>query len=141
MAVNLKVSLKPSPKMAQAFRKMDPARNRRIFAQGAIEAALLIQANAAGVQILKGGGGIRNARPPHPTQLTSRTGRLRGDIAVDRSPLPHAIEVGTDLVYGAAHEFGVGALPKRPFMGPAFAAVRRKIPEILVRVWRREAGL
>jgi phage gpG-like protein len=84
--------------------------------------------------------------------------------------------VGTDVFYGAIHEFGgtfarkahtmkttakfggrVGlsrgtlrhrkiaagtvTFPKRPFMGPALDAVRPKIPQIVVRNWKREGGI
>lgn len=137
----IKAKLIVSPKLRAQLAKIDPARNRRIFAKAAIEAAFLIQENAAGVQILRGGGGVRRARAPHPTKLTSRTGRLRGDIAVDRGPLPQAVEIGSDLAYAATHEFGRSPIPKRPFMAPALKKIRPKIAAIVAKVWKREARL
>lgn len=72
---------------------------------------------AATEKIIRGGRvgtgkGIRSA-PPDPHRLTSRSGRLRASLAgrgyrqgIDASGLPHFIEVGSDVIYAAVHEFG-----------------------------------
>ena len=79
-----------------------------------LKAAFRIQSNAAKKQILSGGGGKKNAKAPHPYQLTSRTGTGRRSIRVNRGPLPNAIEIGTDLVYMSLHEHGgVADFPSR----------------------------
>jgi len=132
----IKSRLVIDPKARAQMARMDPARNARIFAKSALQAAFMIQANAANVQILKGGGGAKAKRKglwkaPQKgpgAKLYSRTGRLRGDIAVDRGPLPRAVEIGSDLNYAARHEFGTKGMPKRAFMAVA-------------RVWKRETRL
>lgn len=78
------------------------------------EVAARIQRNAQTKQILRGGKG-----PPHPRQLTSRTGTLRRSIRVNRiKPLERSI--GSDLVY-AVHEFGIPrqTIRARPYLQPA----------------------
>ena len=144
MATQLRVSVVGLPKLQRALDKMNPGVNKRILRDSLIESALLIQRDAAKNQILAGGGGKRSGMTkPHPKFLTSRTGTLRRSIKVDRGPLPFAIEVGTDLVYGAAHEFGSTKrnLPKRPFMQPALDRAAKKFGDIVVKHWKRQAGL
>lgn len=53
--------------------------------------------------------------------LQSRTGRLMRSIRIDRGGLPRYVEVGSNLIYAAPHEFGWPGhnLPARPFMRPA----------------------
>jgi phage gpG-like protein len=102
----LRVNIEGMQELQRRLKQMNPRQNMKIIRNGLIESALKIQRNAAKEQILAGGGGKKNAKPPVPHQLTSRTGTLRRSIKVDRGPLPLAIEVGTDLEYGAVHEFG-----------------------------------
>jgi phage gpG-like protein len=99
----------------KAMERLSPKENRAIMVSSLVECAELVQKDAKENQIIRGGtaisigprGGKRKVqRPPHPTRLTSRTGTLRRSITVDRSPLPFAIEVGTNLRYGRAHELG-----------------------------------
>jgi len=140
----LRVSVVGTKELKRKLEKLNPGVNKRILRNSLIESALLIQRDAAKIQILAGGGGKKGGMtPPHPTHLTSRTGTLRRSIKVDRGPLPFAIEVGTDLEYGAAHEFGSAKLnlPERPFMQPALDRVAPKFGDIVVKHWKREAGL
>jgi phage gpG-like protein len=98
--------------------RIDPSRGGKAWVVPALtEAAELTQSIITTKKIRRGGrfrgpagprggrGAIQSA-PAHPTMLTSRSGRLRGSIAVNRGPLPRAIEVGTDVVYAAIHEKG-----------------------------------
>ncbi len=140
MAVQLRVRIVGSKALTKALDKMNPGINKKILRDSLIEAALGIQKDAAGNQILRGGGGKRNATPPVAGRLTSRTGTLRRSIKVDRGPLPFAIEAGTDLVYGAVHEFGLGGRKRRPFMKPALDQVAPKFGEIVVKHWKRAVG-
>ena len=64
-----------------------------------------------------------------------------GSIAVNRTPLPAAIEVGTHLQYGAIHEQGLGNYPKRAFLEPAVEDTEDKFPESFKKNWRRVAGV
>ena len=142
MATQLRVSVVGMPALRRALDKMNPGVNRKIVRNSLIESALTIQRDAVKNQILSGGGGKRSGMTkPHSTFLTSRTGTLRRSIKVDRGPLPFAIEVGTDLVYGAAHEFGLGGMKKRAFMQPALDRAAPKFGDIVVKHWKREAGL
>jgi len=144
VATQLRVSIVGTKGLKRALDKMNPGVNKRIVRESLIESAFLVQRDAAKNQILAGGGGKKSGMTkPHPRFLTSRTGTLRRSIKVDRGPLPFAIEVGTDLVYGAAHEFGSTKrnLPVRAFMQPALERVAPKFGEIVVKHWKREAGL
>jgi phage gpG-like protein len=137
----LRVSVVGSKELQRKLERMDPGRNKRIMRNSLLESALLVQRDAAKNQILAGGGGKKGGMTKaHPRYLTSRTGTLRRSIKVDRGPLPFAIEVGTDLVYGALHEFGLGRT-ERPFMQPALDRVAPKFGEIVVKHWKREARL
>ena len=99
--VAIRVSVSGIPELKAALERMNPSENKRIFRNGMIAAAVKIQ-EVSTLQKIKRGG----KSPPLPRKLTSRTGTLRRSIKVDRGPLPFAIEVGTDLGYGAVHEFG-----------------------------------
>jgi len=142
MATTLRVSVVGSKALRRKLEKLNPGTNKRILRKSLIESALEIQRDAAKNQILAGGGGKKSGMTkPHPRYLTSRTGTLRRSIKVDRGPLPFAIEVGTDLVYGAVHEFGRGRMRQRPFMQPALDRVAPKFGDIVVKHWKKEAGL
>ena len=140
MAVQIKVSVGFTNELKRKLEKMNPGTNKKILRDSLIESALLVQRDAAKSQILAGGGGKRSGMTkPHPRQLTSRTGTLRRSIKVDRGPLPFAIEVGTDLTYGAYHE--LRAKRRRPFMQPALDRIAPRFGDIVVKHWKRAAGL
>jgi len=77
----------------------------------------------------------------HPSKLTNRSFRLRDSIGTDLRALPKFVEVGTDVDYAAKHEFGLKNFPERPFMEPALKVIRPKMTGIVIRHWKREAGL
>jgi HK97 gp10 family phage protein len=135
MATSLSIKIEGGANLRKALAKLDPATNGAIFRGAVREAAPLIAANARNVQLRRGGG------PVHPTQLTSRTFHLRDEIGPDYGGLPAFAEVGTDVFYGAIHEFGQGRMPPRPFMGPALEAIAPKIPAIVVKHWKKASGL
>lgn len=144
MATQIRVSVVGLPKLQRALSKMNPGVNKKILRDSLLESARTIQREAAKNQILAGGGGKGSGMtPPHPKFLTSRHGGegLVGSIHVDEGPLPFAIEVGTDLVYGAVHEFGLGPYPKRPFMQPALDKMAPRFGDIVIKHWKRQAGL
>ncbi len=141
MVVPLRVSIVGDKALQKALKRANPAVNTRIIRESLLEAAGRVQADAAGVQITGGGRGKGKGLAPLPNKLTSRTGALRRSIAVDRRPLPLAVEVGTDLAYGSIHEFGIGNYPKRPFMGPALDKISPQFGAIVVKRWKREARL
>ncbi len=134
MAALLSVRVTGGAKLRAALSRLDPADNARIFSLSAREIATKIAANARNVQLRRGGGTV------HPTQLTSRTFRLRDSIAPDFRGLPRFAEVGTDVLYGPLHEHGLG-IKARPFMAPALEAVRPQIPAIVVKHWKRAGGI
>ena len=141
MAVGLRVSVVGSKALLRQLKRTNPAINRRIVTESLVEIALKVQTNAANLQITGGGRGKGKGLSALPNKLTSRTGTLRRSIAVDRKPLPRAIEVGTDLVYGPIHEFGLGNFPERPFMGPALDAISPQFGAVVIKRWKREARL
>lgn len=134
MAAFITVRVTGGAQLRQALAKLNPETNGRIFSQSVREIATKIGANAKNVQIRRGQGAV------HPTQLTHRTFRLRDSIGPDFSGLPTFAEVGTDVFYGAIHEFGLNGHP-RPFMQPALDAIAPEIPEIVVKHWKAEGGI
>ena len=131
----VKVKLLGGKRLRKRLAKMDPQQNARILIKSYREIALKISANARNVQIRRGRGAV------HPTKLTHRSFRLRDSIVPDFKGLPRFAEVGTNLFYGAIHEFGLGRFPARPFMEPALDAISPTIPVIVTKHWKREAGL
>lgn len=101
MATAIHVHIDGVTRLLAALDRMSPARNRKIATDFLVSAATLLQRKAQQETIIRGGKG-----PPHPTRLTSRTGTGRRSITVDRSLVPAAIEVGSDLGYMALHEEG-----------------------------------
>jgi phage gpG-like protein len=128
MAVAMSVSLSGEKKLERLLRRVDPKRDGVRWQRAAlVRSGLKVQSVAAEKKIERGGPG-----PPLPDRLTSRTGTLRRSIRVDRGELPTAIEIGTDLVYGAVHELGSRTHPKRPFLAPALQAVSKDFSRIWV---------
>lgn len=115
------------------LRRLNPKTNRTIQRNALVEMGLLVQRNAAEQQIRPGGG----RGPAVPGRLTSRTGALRRSIALNREPLPGAVETGTPLLYGPPHEFGSSRMPQRPFLAPALAAEVGKFESVFVKHWKR----
>lgn len=134
MAARLSVKIEGGANLRRALKKMNPEQNQQIFRRSVREVAVKIVANARNVQIRRGGGAV------HLTQLTHRSFHLRNSIGPDFRGLPHFAEVGTDVLYGAKHEHGIG-VTARPFMAPALEAIRPQIPAIVVRHWKREGGI
>jgi len=105
MAV-LTINVSGVKEIEAALRRANPGTNPRIT-PGILKAfAVPIQRNAVDKQIAAGGGGKGKQLKPLPRKLTGRTGRLQGDIHIDKRPLPRGIEIGPDVKYGAVHEFG-----------------------------------
>ena len=134
--------IKTSVTGVKAFNKkldrMNPQKNTSKLKRAPLKkAAKLVQKIASKEKIVRG-------RPRHsaplPDRLTSRHGGagLVGSIRVNENPLPGAIEIGTDLDYGAIHEFGLGRFPKRPFLGPALKDATRKIETFFEDALNRE---
>ncbi len=138
MAVKLRASIVGTKALQRRLKQLDPGENRRILTLGLTKAALMIQVDAATKQIVHG----RTKAPPLPSRLTNRSGGrgLVGSIAVNRRPLPNAIEIGTSLVYGAVHEEGRGSYPVRAFLAPALKKIGPKLGSIIASVWKREAA-
>jgi len=135
MATAITVKVTGTKELRRRLAKMNPQQNEEIFIRSARQAATLIAADARRVQIRSGRGAV------HPSRLTHRSHWLRDHIAPDFRGFPRFAEVGTDVFYGAIHEFGLGHFPARPFMAPALEAIRPKIPSIVVRNWKKVGGL
>jgi phage gpG-like protein len=137
------VRIQGGANLRKALAKMNPEQNLRIFKASAGEVAVKIETNAKEKQLKKGGGPISlPSQTRGSKRLYNRSHRLYDSIGIDFSPLPKAVEVGSErVVYAARHEYGLGGMPARPFMAPALDAVSPKIPEIVVKHWKREGGL
>jgi len=135
----MRVSVVGTKELRRKLAKLDPGFNKRIMVKSLTDCAVEIHSDATRNQIRRG---MRHAGI-HATKLTSRNeGRgLIGSIGLNKGPLPGAIEVGTHLAYGAIHERGLGRFPKRPFLEPALGKVGSKFNEIIVKNWKKEAGL
>jgi hypothetical protein len=135
----LRASIVGTKELQRRLKKMDPGANQAILRGSLKEAAGDMQGDIAKVQI-RGG---RGDAPPGDGFLTNRHGGrgLAGSIGINSSPLPFAIEVGTHLAYGPVHEEGRGPYPVRAFLQPALDKMAPKFAEIVVKHWKKEAGL
>lgn len=133
MALAFSVKVTGVKKLNKKLRQIDPEQNTKILRRALDKAGLLVQKIAATDKIVRGGSG-----PPLADRLTSRTGALRRSIRVNRAPFPHAIEIGTDLGYGAVHELGLGAATPRPFLSPALKDAETRVRRFFEDEIRRE---
>jgi len=153
------IRIEGGKRLRKALDRLDPAANHRIFRKSLRQAALLLATNAKHRQIAKGGGAVK------PGRLTNRSGWLKDSIGPNYHGLPIYVEVGTKVPYAAVHEFGgtykikthrakskrtgeswtvkahTAHFPERPFLAPALNAIAPKIPGIVIRNWKLEAGL
>lgn len=174
----LTVKLTGTEQLQRVLESIRSPRNRRVLAASLTEAAMLTARIAATQKIIRGGRrrsgrGFSDA-PADPTRLTSRSGRLRGSLAgrgyrqgIDTTGVPRFIEVGTDVGYGAVHEFGgtvsqtvgrhtrtsafgrptkpyqvgpyrrTARYPARPFLAPALTDAAKQFERIFVFHYRR----
>ena len=121
----LRVSIVGTKRLERALKRMDPKENARILRSSLREMAKDLLKNAAMKQIAHG----RGKAAPLPTRLTNRHGGrgLVGSIRINEAPLPRAIEVGTDLAYGAVHEEGRGRYPRRACSFEIWLNTRRSV--------------
>jgi HK97 gp10 family phage protein len=149
MAVSLSISVTGLDELQAQLDRINPKKNSAMVGRALVKCALLVQSDAAYKKIIaggrfrgpagpRGGRGKMTSSKPHPTKLTSRTSRLRDDIAVNRSPLPWAVEVGTDVKYAAVHEYGGRYHPPRPFLGPALDDMADQFDDIFAREIAKE---
>jgi phage gpG-like protein len=175
----MRITVKGLEDLEALFRRISPKTNPKWVGRGLVKAALLTQ-KISTTEMIKRGGRVRGPKGPRggrgrifsaaPIQgrLTSRSGRLRGSIAVDRTSLPVAIHVGTDVIYGSVHEsgwsgtqhvkkhtrtvafgrkvdaFSVGpfsrrmSIPARPFLKPALDKAAPSFDSIFIAELRKE---
>jgi hypothetical protein len=131
MPVALSVKVEGVKELQARLDRIDPKKNSAWVARALMKCALRVQEVAAKEKILPGGKG-----PPVKGILTSRTGTLRRSIGVNRSPLPWAVEVGTDLIYGAVHE--TSKKFPRPFLKPSLDDVADEMDDIFARELAKE---
>lgn len=141
-------------KLELALEGIDPSRNPRAFNRGMTKAGLRIARNAARKQIIRGGRFGGTDAPPHPTRLTSRSGRLRASLegfgAIDDSGLPKFLDVGTTVEYGPVHELGLQVatrsgssfrMPRRAFLEPAVDAEFEAVQTDILAEWAKGADV
>ena len=89
--VALRVTVTGTKELQAALSRMNPEENRRIKSAVLEAIAVPVQRNAANVQLVRSGD---QKSPPLPDRLTNRHGGrgLAGSIAINRVPLPRAIE-------------------------------------------------
>lgn len=145
----MRVAITIDPGLTRALTSLRKPALHATFRDALTHAAYEVQRIAAQEKIRRGGvvgkGRQRMILPPLPDRLTSRTGSLRRSIGVDRSDLPFAISIGTELVYGRVHEtggrFGRAKYPPRPFLSPALDDVMPKFESFFARAIQRAAGV
>lgn len=145
----MRVAIAIDPGLTRALASLRKPALHATFRDALMHAAYEVQRIAAQEKIRRGGvvgkGKTRTLLAPLPDRLTSRTGSLRRSIGVDRSELPFAISIGTELVYGRVHEtggrFGRATYPPRPFLAPALDDVVPKFEIFFARALQRAAGV
>jgi phage gpG-like protein len=153
MAVALSITVQGVEELRKRLDRLSPKKNPAWVRRSLIDCAELTQKISAEEMIIRGGR-FRGPKGPrggkgkmtdaavHATKLTSRSGHLRDMIRVNHSPLPWAIEVGTDLIYGAVHELGkhkrIPNYPARPFLKPGLEKAAKKFDDIFMREWKKE---
>lgn len=65
------------------------------------------------------------------------SGRLRASIGAEEKE-PLLFEVGTNVEYAAAHEFGTSKSGAYPYIEPAVESVRQKYPDLIKEGVRNE---
>jgi len=135
----VRASIVGTKELRRRLDKMDPGKNQAILRGSLKEAAKAMQVDITKVQIVGG----RGDAEPLADRLSNRHGGrgLVGSIGINTNPLPYAIEVGTHLAYGPVHEEGRGAYPVRAFLQPALDKMAPKFAGIVVKHWKKEAGL
>ena len=132
--------------------RISPRKNGGAWVRRALEiCADSVQAIAAKEMIIQGSRFRGSAGPRggkgklmdasvHPTMLTSRHGGagIVGSIRVNKSPLPRAIEIGSDKAYAPLHELGLGRYPKRAFLAPALEKASKEFSRIFAKELGRE---
>lgn len=102
----------------------------RIAHQIRNEAIRLIQQGTKSGRIYVRGGIRHQASAPGEAPATD-TGNLVRSIRVDHQPASGRASVVVGAEYGAELEFGTRKMAPRPFLRPAVANVRQKIPELV----------
>jgi phage gpG-like protein len=149
MAVSLSINVEGIEAVQAQLDRINPRKNPKMVGRALVNCALLTQKIATEEKIIRGGrfrgpAGPRGGKgkmmssKPHPTKLTSRTSRLRDSIAVNRRALPWSVEVGTDVVYAAVHEYGGKHHPPRPYLGPALEDASKRFGDIFAREIAKE---
>ena len=140
MAVQLRARVLGTESLRRKLKKLNPEENKRILTDSLGEMALLIQQNVRNKQLPFANESTRAAL----NRLHSRSGKLRRSIGINRKPLPRAIEVrveGKPKAYAPLHEFGLGSRRRRPFMRPALDRIAPRFGEIVVKYWKKPAGI
>ncbi len=144
MATALSVSVQGLDELHERLSRISPRDNAEWSRRALVTCGLLVQKIAAEEMIIRGGrfgtGSSLRDRIAHPSKLTSRSGRLRGSIRVNRVPLPKAIDIGSDVAYAAVHELGLGRFPKRPFLAPALDKASKEFSQIFAKELGRALG-
>ena len=131
LSAGVQLNRNDSARVRRVLGKLSPAQNANINRKSLRKCGLLVQKIAAEEMIVRGRG--RHA-PPLPDRLTTRTGTLARSIAlvIDGA----TATVGTDLIYGAVHEFSPSH--PRPFLSPALEKAESKFEGIFIKVLEEE---
>lgn len=127
---SIRVKLVGGEAYLKTLDRITPKKRPGIIRRALKRAGFRMQELATTKYITRGGG------PAKPDRLTTRTGTLVRSIGVEERPT--YVEVGTNVIYGRAHELGIPPMPPRPFLQPALDDVSREFPEMLLREWERD---
>lgn len=141
MPLSMTVNMRGSEEVQRMLDRVSPSKNPAPARRALVACALRVQEIATKEMIIRGGrigkGRKKTDAPADATRLTSRTGRLRGSIRVNRGGLPHYIDIGSDVAYAAIHEFGGsirgGRMPERPYLQPSLEKASKDFSRIFAR--------
>ena len=135
MPVKVDISVDPraNAEVLRVLSRLSPKRNTAINRKALDIAALDVQRRATQTYIVRGRGRFAE---PLPDRLSARTGTLARSIGIDI--LGDLATIGTNLIYGAAHEDPQSGQTPRPFLAPALEDASVKFDEIYAKVLNEE---
>ena len=144
MPVSLRVNVKGTADVVRMLNRISPRKNGRWVTDALKKSALRVQALATTKHIIRGGrfrgtSGALGDADVDPHRITSRSGRLRGSIAVDHAQTPRSVDIGSEVVYAAVHELGSPkrGIRARPFLQPALEEASSDFEGIFIKEWKR----
>lgn len=139
--VSYKVDFRSIKKIKRMMDSVSPKQNKAINQNALKKAAYLVQKISTEEWIVRGRG---TKAKPLPDKLSNRTSTLIRSIGVDFSDVGKgSASVGTNLIYGAAHEKPSNKSKRRarPFLKPALEQASPRFDDIYAAELERQLNL